>query len=77
MTSKQTAKYQGVPPVYLGPTGNFKPGYDATLKRDLVHAVLGQPNPNALHRFTTKKAQQLLDVRGWQKFADAKRKASR
>jgi hypothetical protein len=76
-TSKQTVKDQGVPAVYLGPTGNFKPGYDASLKRDLVHAVLGLPNPNALHRFTAKKAQQLLDARGWQQFADAKRKASR
>jgi integrase len=46
-TKKQTAKEQGVPSVYLGPTGNFKPGYDASLKRDLVAAVLGLPNPNA------------------------------
>ena len=60
-TKKQTAKDQAVPAVYLGPGGNFKPGYDASLKRDLVHAVLRLPNPNALHRFTAKKAQQLLE----------------
>ena len=72
-TSKQTAREQGFPAVYLGLAGNFKPGYDATAKRDLVAAVLGLPNPQALHRFTAKKAQQLIDARGWQKFVAAKK----
>ena len=74
---RQTAKEQGVPAVYLGPTGNFRPGYDASLKRYLVAAVLGLPNPDALHRFTGKKAQQLITARGWQHFVDAKRKAAK
>ena len=76
-TKKPTAKDQGVPAAYLGPAGNFKPGYDARLKSDLVHAILGLPNANALHRFTSKKAQQLVTARGWQRFVDQKRKATR
>jgi hypothetical protein len=75
-SKKQTAKEQGFPAAYLSENGNFRPGYEAA-KRDLVAALLKLDNPDALHRFTAKKAQQLLDIRGWQKFADAKRKASR
>ena len=76
-TSKQTAREQGFPAVYLGSGGTFKPGYDATAKRDLVAAVLGLPNPHALHRFTKAKGQQLIDARGWQKFVDAKRRGAK
>lgn len=67
-TSKQTAREQGFPAVYLGPTGNFRPGYDARAKSDLVAVLRGTPNPDALHRFTKPKAQKLIAARGWQKF---------
>jgi hypothetical protein len=67
-TSKQTAREQGFPDVYLGPGGNFRPGYDARAKSDLIAVLRGIPNPDALHRFTKPKAQRLIDARGWQRF---------
>jgi hypothetical protein len=39
--TKQNAKALGVPAVYLGATGNFKPGGDAQLKSDLILAITG------------------------------------
>jgi hypothetical protein len=68
MTSKQTAREQGFPEPYLGPTGNFKPGYDARAKSDLVAVLRGAPNPDALHRFTKPRAQKLIAARGWGRF---------
>jgi hypothetical protein len=72
-----TAREQGFPEAYLGENGNFRPGYDARAKTDLVHAVLGLPNPDALHRFTRRKAQRLIDARGWQKFVVIKQRTLR
>lgn len=72
----KTAREQGFPEPYLGPAGNFRPGYDATAKRDLIAAVLGLPNPNRLHRFTKAKPQRLIAARGWQGFLVRKREGS-
>jgi hypothetical protein len=72
--TKQTAKQQGFPAVYLGPTGNFKPGLDARAKSDLIAAVLKLDNPDALYRFRADKAQKLIKARGWQSHVDRKRK---
>jgi hypothetical protein len=67
-SKKQTAREQGFPEPYLGKAGNFKPGYDARAKSDLVAVLRGTPNPDALHRFTKAKAQKLIAARSWQRF---------
>jgi len=71
---KVTAKEQGFPDVYLGPTGNFVPGADATAKHDLVVAVLGIKEP-VKHKFQKATAQKLLKVRGWEQFVEKRRKS--
>lgn len=59
------AQSQGFPSCYLGPTGNFKPGYDARAKSDLNAAVTGVKTGKELHTFTKAKAQKLQAARGW------------
>lgn len=71
---KPTAKDQGVPAVYLGANGNFKPGLDARLKSDLVAAILGIENKGALATFTKETAEKLIKARGWQGFVDTKQR---
>jgi hypothetical protein len=80
MTSKQTKSRKktaadlGVPKPYLSPTGTFKPGMDARLKSDLILAVLDQPAPNALVKWTKPKAVVLLArFPQWKPFLDKKR----
>jgi hypothetical protein len=72
---KPRAADRGVPAVYLGSKGRFLPGRDASLKRDLLAAVLGLSNPDALHTFTAKEALALLTERGWLRHLDVKRSA--
>jgi hypothetical protein len=71
---KPVAKDLGVPAVYLGPTGTFKPGADAALKSDLILAILGQPaRKNAPHSFTKAKATALFEkFPQWQGFLTRK-----
>lgn len=64
-TQKITARDQGFPEVYLGEGGNFKPGYDARAKTDLIHAAEGWDNPSALHKFSPEEAASLIAKRHW------------
>lgn len=64
-TQKVTAKEQGFPEEYLGEGGNFKPGYDARAKTDLIHAAEGWDNPDALYVFTPEDAAVLIAKRHW------------
>lgn len=73
-TSKPTAKDQGFPAVYLADNGNFKPGYDASAKSDLIAAVLGLDQSKCRHKFTAAEAQKLIEARGWQGFVATKRR---
>lgn len=73
--TKVTAKDQGVPEVYLSESGNFKPGYDARLKSDLIKAVLDETPEGVLHTFTAAEAQELLEKRGWLNFLAKSRNA--
>jgi hypothetical protein len=73
-TTKETAKDQGFPAKYLGSNGNFKPGFDARAKSDLINAILGLPNGNALVKFSVEDAEKLIAVRGWESFVEKKRK---
>lgn len=72
---KETAKDQGVPEVYLSESGNFKPGYDARLKSDLIKAVLDEKPTDVLHTFTSAEAQALLEKRNWLNFLAKSRSA--
>jgi hypothetical protein len=73
-STKKTAADLGVPKAYLSPTGTFKPGMDARLKSDLILAVLDQPAPNALVKWTKPKAVVLLArFPQWKPFLDKKR----
>lgn len=69
---KVTAADQGIPTVYLGDGGNFRPGYDAKLKSDLLNAVLGS---NVLHVFSEKEALSILESRGWLPMLEKSREA--
>jgi hypothetical protein len=61
-----TPQEQGVPAVYLNEDGSkFKPGSDASLKRDLIAAIDGLDNPKALHTFDEQTAAKILAARGW------------
>lgn len=61
-----TPQEQGVPTVYLNEDGTkFKPGADASLKRDLIAAIDGLDNPKALHTFDEQTAAKILAARGW------------
>lgn len=61
-----TPKSQGIPAVYLNEDGSkFVPGKDASLKRDLIAAIDGLDNPNALHTFTEQEAAKILAARDW------------
>lgn len=73
--AKVVAKDLGVPAVYLGPTGTFKPGADAALKSDLILAILEQPaRKNAPHSFTKDAATKLFaKFPQWNGFLDRKR----
>ena len=73
--NRKTARDQGFPEVYLGETGNFKPGLDATAKSDLTHAYLGLVRPNALATFTPEEAMKLLQARGWMGYVEQKQKS--
>lgn len=70
--TKATAKSQGFPEVYLAENGNFKPGYDARAKSDLINAVLGIDDGKALHKFSVALAQKLIDARDWGSFLERK-----
>jgi hypothetical protein len=70
--AKVTARDQGIPDVYLGESGTFKPGYDAKLKSDLLTAVLGS---GVLHVFTEKEALAILESRGWMPMLEKSREA--
>lgn len=63
-TKKQTAAERGVPAVYLGAGGNFKPGGDAQYKSDLIATVLGRTK-TFLHKFTPADAHKRLEEMGW------------
>ena len=69
---KVTAADQGIPAVYLGEGGNFRPGYDAKLKSDLITAVLGS---GVLHVFSEKEALKVLESRGWMPMLEKSREA--
>lgn len=69
---KPNAREQGVPEVYLGEGGNFRPGYDAKMKSDLITAVLGSP---VLHEWDPQEALAVLEARGWTRFLDESRAA--
>jgi hypothetical protein len=71
--AKLSALDRGVPDVYLGETGNFRPGMDARYKSDLIQAALGLPAPDALMSFDPDDAVTRLDERGWTGFLDRKR----
>lgn len=65
-TKAPTPAEQGVPAVYLNADGTkFIPGKDASLKRDLIAAIDGLENPNALHTFTEQEAAKILAARDW------------
>jgi hypothetical protein len=65
-SKKETAKDQGVPGTYLGPSGNFKPGMDARYKSDLIASILdGKIGPKGLHHFTKESAMERLQQRDW------------
>lgn len=65
-TKKETARDQGVPTTYLGPSGNFKPGLDARYKSDLITSALGEKiGPDGLHQFTKDSALERLAQRNW------------
>lgn len=72
---KVTAQEQGFPGVYLAPNGNFKPGYDAAAKGDLVCAFLGIEKKDARHSFTKAEAKTLLEARGWMGYVATKQAA--
>lgn len=60
-TKKVTAQDLGVPAVYLGDKGSFKPGADAALKSDLILAILEQPaRKGAPASFTKTEAESLF-----------------
>lgn len=73
---KLTARERGVPDVYLGENGNFRPGMDARYKSDLICAALGLPAPDAKMPFDPDDAVTRLDERGWTGFLDRKRERS-
>lgn len=63
---KITPKDQGVPAVYLNEDGSkFRPGADASLKRDLIAAIDSLENPNGLHTFEEGEAAKILAARDW------------
>lgn len=68
---RETARDQGVPDVYLAESGNFKPGYDAKYKSDLVNSVLGEPTK--LVQFEADDALERLQQRDWVKYLAAAR----
>lgn len=70
---KPTARERGVPDVYLGDNGNFRPGMDARYKSDLINSALGLTNENAKMAFDLADAEQRLTERGWTHFLDRKR----
>lgn len=59
-TPKPTAKDLGVPDVYLGAGGNFRPGLDARLKSDLINAIIDVENKGALVKWTADEAKKLF-----------------
>lgn len=75
MSKKPTAKDQGVPEVYLGPGGRFRPGMDARYKSDLIASALGIESKDALMTFDPTDAKKRVTQRGWGKFLAEKRKA--
>jgi hypothetical protein len=70
---KLSARDRGVPDVYLGEGGNFRPGMDARYKSDLICAALSLPAPDAKMPFDPADAVARLDERGWTGFLDRKR----
>jgi hypothetical protein len=73
--TKQTAKEQGVPDVYLGPSGNFRMGMDARYKSDLVLSVAGateKQKSRMLRTFRPADARKRLAARGWTGWLDRK-----
>lgn len=70
---KASARDRGVPDVYLGETGNFRPGMDARYKSDLILSALGLPAPDALQTYDPADALTRIEERGWQAFLDKKR----
>jgi len=72
---KATAREQGVPEIYLGESGNYKPGMDARHKSDLINRVLGIENKKSLlpKDITAEQALEMLQLRGWVGFLERKR----
>lgn len=70
---KLSARDRGVPDVYLGDTGNFRPGMDARYKSDLILSALGLPAPDALETYDPADAVTRIEERGWTAFLDRKR----
>ena len=67
--TKPTARDQGVPEQYLSESGKFRPGADATYKRDLIAVALDESKPKA----ERTKAEKQLAAMGWTKFLEASR----
>lgn len=74
-TSKPKAADLGVPAAYVNSeTGTFKVGMDARLKSDLILAILEQPAPKALVKFSKSDAETLFaKFPQWAQFLDRKR----
>lgn len=70
---KLTARERGVPEIYLGENGNFRPGMDARYKSDLICSALSLPAPDAKMPFDPEDAVKRLDERGWLGFLETKR----
>lgn len=70
---KVTALDQGFPQDYLADNGNFKPGYDARAKSDLIAAILGLDTSKSLASFTKAEAEKLVKARGWESFVEKKK----
>lgn len=77
--SKETARDQNVPEVYLNSeSGNFKPGMDARYKSDLVLSAIGEITKdkpgNSLQVFTKADAEKRLAQRNWMSFLENKKR---
>ena len=68
-----SARDRGVPDIYLGENGNFRPGMDARYKSDLILSALGLPAPDAKMAFDPADAVARIEERGWTHFLDRKR----
>lgn len=73
--AKRRAGDDGVPAVYCGENGKFKPGMDARYMSDLIAAVIGVDEPNVLMAFDPVDAVERLRQRGWMHHLAMRRQA--